>query len=55
VQVAFEESLIWSMILQPILNASTEEACEDKLARSVVDGKLQFKHVCCDMNKYIKH
>ena len=32
VQVVFEESLIWSMILQPILHTSTEEACEDKLA-----------------------
>ena len=35
-----------SMILQPILHTSTEEACEDRLtARSVIDLKLQLKHV----------
>ena len=27
----FGESLVWSMILQPILHTSTEEACEDGL------------------------
>ena len=36
----FEESLVWSTILQPIPHTYTEEACEDRLA----DGKLQFKH-----------
>jgi len=25
-------SLVWAMILQPILHTSTEEACEDRLA-----------------------
>ena len=28
----FEESLVWSMILQQILHTSTEESCEDSLA-----------------------
>ena len=32
VQGMFEESLVSSMILQPILCTSTEEACEDRLA-----------------------
>jgi len=27
----FKESLVWSMILQPIPHTSTEEACEDRL------------------------
>jgi len=27
-----EESLVWSMILQPILHTATKEACEDRLA-----------------------
>jgi len=31
-QGGFEESLVWSMILQPILHTSTEEAREDRLA-----------------------
>jgi len=31
-QGVFEESLVWSMILQPILHTSTEEACEDRFA-----------------------
>ena len=31
-QWVFEGSLVWSMILQPILHTSTEEAYEDSLA-----------------------
>jgi len=45
IQLVFEESLVWSMILQPILHTSTEEACEGRLnCCSVIDGKLQLKH-----------
>ena len=47
----FEESLVWSMILQQIPHTYTEEACEDRLA----DDKLQLKHTSAgnksDMNK----
>ena len=32
VQGVIEESLVWSMILQPIQHTSTEEACEGRLA-----------------------
>jgi len=32
VQGVFKESLVWSMIHQPILHTSTEEACDDRLA-----------------------
>jgi len=28
----FEKSLVWSMIFQPVLHTSTEEACEDRFA-----------------------
>ena len=39
----FEENLVWSMIHQPILHTSTEEACDESCC-SVIDGKLQLKH-----------
>jgi len=38
------EQMPGSVILQPILQTSTEEACEDRLFNFVIDGKLQLKH-----------
>jgi len=49
----FEESLVWSMILQPILHRKPVRGLET--CCSVIDGKLQLKHASAakksDMNK----
>jgi len=55
VRGGLEESLVWSMILQPIqIRSMWGETC-----CSVTDGKLQLKHVPAakksDMNKNKKH
>jgi len=44
VQGVFEEGQVWSMILQPVLHTSTEEAREETCW-----WQIQFKHVsaCC--------
>ena len=38
------EQVPGSVILQPLLQTSTEEACEDRLFNFVTDGKLRLEH-----------
>jgi len=56
-QGVFEESLVWSMILQPILHRKPVRG--DLLLLHPKDGKLLLKHASAakksDMTKNIKH
>ena len=57
-QKVFEESLVLSVILQPILHRKPVRG-DLLLCGFVIDGKLQLKHASaakkCDMNKNKKH
>ena len=55
-QGVFEESLVWSMILQPILHTATKEACEDRLtALANFSSSMHLQLKKRDKNKNRKH
>jgi len=50
VRGVFEESLVWLMIIQPILHLLRGETC-----CSLIDGKLQLKHASAAKKSDVLH